>query len=66
MTLTVNGQPQECTSAQTVRDLVIQLGLGEAAVAVELNRQVVPRRLHEATLLHNGDCLEIVTLVGGG
>jgi sulfur carrier protein len=33
---------------------------------VELNLEVVPRARHGDTLLHEGDRLEIVTLVGGG
>ena len=34
--------------------------------AVELNRKVCPKRLHEQTTLNPGDILEIVTIVGGG
>lgn len=51
---------------QTIRTLVERLGLGKAAVAVELNKQLVPRRQHEQTPVREGDSLEIVTLVGGG
>jgi thiamine biosynthesis protein ThiS len=35
-------------------------------VAVEVNRELVPRRNFEATQLQEGDHVEIVTLVGGG
>ena len=70
MKLTVNGKQHEIdgpdTASVTVRDLVESLGLGKAAVAVELNREVVPRRAHETTTLSEGDVLELVTLVGGG
>ena len=66
MRLTVNGQERRCDDPRNVRELVVELGLGDAAVAVELNRRVVPRRQHEATALQDGDVLEIVTLVGGG
>jgi sulfur carrier protein len=62
----VNGQPRELADGRTVRDLVEELGLGKAAVAVEVNREVVPRRQHEQTALHEGDNVEVVTLVGGG
>ena len=47
-------------------ELVEQLGLGKAAVAVEVNREVVPRRAHAQTPLREGDRIEVVTLVGGG
>jgi len=38
----------------------------EGPVAVERNRDVVPRTQHTAVLLSNGDQLEIVHFVGGG
>jgi len=66
MKLTVNGETREMPDNQTVRDLVVDLGLGKAVVAVELNRQVVPRKQHDDTPLGDGDVIEIVTLVGGG
>ncbi len=63
--LIINGEPQRVEAA-TVRELVVTLGLGEQAVAVEVNREVVPKRLHEETPLKDGDAVELVTLVGGG
>ena len=65
MKLTVNGEQRQ-TEASTVRELVVDLGLGERAVAVEVNKTIVPRLLHEKTPLRDGDAVEIVTLVGGG
>ena len=40
--------------------------LDQPHVAVELNLEVVPRAQHGATVLREGDKLEVVTLVGGG
>lgn len=65
MHITVNGERREVKPG-TVRDLVVGLGLGKAAVAVEVNKEVVPRKLHDATPLREGDVVEVVTLVGGG
>ncbi|MCC7407472.1 MAG: sulfur carrier protein ThiS [Phycisphaeraceae bacterium] len=65
MKLTVNGAEREF-HGQTVRDLVADLGLGAAAVAVEVNMEVVPRREPEKKTLRDGDKVEVVTLVGGG
>ena len=65
MRLIINGEEKQ-TDAATVRELVIELGRGEQAVAVEHNREVVPRKLQNETLLKEGDVLELVTLVGGG
>ena len=66
MQLTVNGETRPCHERHTVADLVHDLGLGDTAVAVEVNRILVPRQNHEATRLNDGDVIEIVTLVGGG
>jgi sulfur carrier protein len=49
-----------------VRGLIEHLGLTEGPVAVEKNREVVPRAEHACTRLDDGDVLEIVHFVGGG
>jgi thiamine biosynthesis protein ThiS len=50
----------------TVASLIGELGLGDRKVAVERNREVVPRAQHATTVLADGDRLEVVTFVGGG
>ena len=66
MTVTVNGETREVPDGLTVRGLVEHLGLGDGPVAVERNREVVPRARHAETALAPGDELEIVHFVGGG
>lgn len=66
MQLLLNGEPRQFEQVRTVGDLLARLGLSRAAVAVEVNRRVVPRREHERTELAEGDAVEVVTLVGGG
>lgn len=66
MRLTVNGEMRDVGDAKSVREVVIQLGLTEGPVAVELNREIVPRAEHESRLVGEGDVLEIVHFVGGG
>lgn len=63
--LTINGESKQIQAA-TVRELLVAMGLDKQAVAVEVNREVVPKRLHDQTPLKDGDCVELVTLVGGG
>ncbi len=63
--LTVNGETRE-TPAQTLAELLAELGLDGRPVAVELNKNVIPRKQHADTPLQPGDQLELVTLVGGG
>lgn len=66
MQLTVNGEAKNYPDGLTVRGLVEALALGEGPVAVERNREVVPRALHAETVLRDQDVIEIVHLVGGG
>ncbi len=65
MKLTINGQEQDSRSA-TLAKLIEQLGMKPDRVAVELNRNIVPRDQWAATNLAEGDQLEIVHFVGGG
>ncbi len=62
----VNGQVQQVEVDSTVADLLARLKMNPKFLAVELNRQVVPRSEHVRTKLAADDQLEIVTLVGGG
>ncbi len=64
--VTVNGQPRRVAEGFTLAALLDELGLAKKYVAVEVNRQLVPREEHARRRLAGGDRLEIVTLVGGG
>jgi thiamine biosynthesis protein ThiS len=66
MEIMVNGELREVAEGATVAKLLAELGLAKQFVAVELNRQVIPRARHAECPLNAGDTLEIVTLVGGG
>lgn len=61
----VNGEPRE-VAASTILALVKELGLDVRKVAVERNLEIVPRSLHGATVLAEGDRVELVQFVGGG
>jgi sulfur carrier protein len=65
MKITVNGSPTELPDGLTVTALIAHLGL-QGPVAVERNRDVVPRAEHPNTTLSEGDQIEIVHFVGGG
>jgi sulfur carrier protein len=66
MTLTINGATREFNSASSLSALLIQLNLKFDRIAVELNRELIPRDRWDATQLADGDKLEIVHFVGGG
>ncbi|MDQ3368200.1 MAG: sulfur carrier protein ThiS [Myxococcota bacterium] len=62
----INGEPRTIIRGSTIETVVAELGLGGKRVAVERNREVVPRAQHPSTVLVDGDRLEVVTFVGGG
>ncbi|MEW6355977.1 MAG: sulfur carrier protein ThiS [Planctomycetota bacterium] len=64
--ITVNGKLRECREGTSLSGLLVELGVKRGGVAVELNREIVPRSKHETTILRPGDVIEIVTFVGGG
>ncbi|MEO6711023.1 MAG: sulfur carrier protein ThiS [Planctomycetota bacterium] len=64
--ITLNGKPRQVRAGTSLADLVLELGLGGAAVAVEKNHALVRARDQSATVLAEGDEIEVVTLVGGG
>ena len=66
MQITVNGEPRDVQDGLTVLGLIQALGLTEGPVAVERNREVVPRAEHATTTLADRDIVEIVHFVGGG
>lgn len=64
--IVVNGESRAVADGTTVAGLLAELGLAREHVAVERNREIVPRAEHEQRVLEDGDSLEVVTFVGGG
>jgi len=65
-TITLNGAQHDLPTSCTVMELLERLELGEHRVAVEINREIVPRAQHNEHQIHPGDVVEIVHFVGGG
>lgn len=66
MKLFLNGEATSVPDSATVAGLLDQLGLPLKGVAVERNREIVPKSLYSTTRLAEGDRIEIVQFVGGG
>jgi thiamine biosynthesis protein ThiS len=64
--VTINGESREIPASLTLAGLVQHLGLTDGPVAIERNREVVPRATHGEVMVEAGDVLEIVHFVGGG
>ncbi|ADM10006.1 thiazole biosynthesis protein [Parvularcula bermudensis HTCC2503] len=65
LSITINGQ-RRATAATTVAMLVEELNLPPAKVAVERNREIVPKSTYATAPISEGDQIEIVHFVGGG
>lgn len=62
----MNGEPHDVGDGISIVELLRDLGLGERRVAVERNRDIVPRDQYASTRLAPGDVVEVVQFVGGG
>jgi len=64
--IVVNGEERAVPAGLSLVDLIRSLNLEPSRVAVELNREIVPREAWAATAVAGGARLEIVQFVGGG
>lgn len=66
MDIELNGQPHQAAANQSVQDLIEQLQLAHQALAVAVNRQVVPRAQWSQRRLQAHDRVDLVRPIGGG
>ena len=64
--ISINGESREVSADTRVEDLLRTLGISTPRVAVEYNREILPKPQYGETVLREGDFLEIVQFVGGG
>ncbi|MBK7706431.1 MAG: sulfur carrier protein ThiS [Acidobacteria bacterium] len=66
MKVTVNGESRELAADVSLLQMLRELELPTARVAIELNREVVRKRDWESITIKDADRIEIVHFVGGG
>ena len=66
MKIFVNGESRDFSGAPSLAELIRELDLPVARIAIELNRDVVRRSDWGSTMLKDEDRIEIVHFVGGG
>ncbi len=66
MKISVNGKDMEVADGLSVEALLTHLGVRRQYTAVAVNREVRPKSAYGATMLHDGDRVEIVRPMGGG
>jgi sulfur carrier protein len=62
----LNGAPYQVPPQHSLHDLVDALGLANQALALAVNRSVVPRQVWPQHLLQAQDNVDIVRAIGGG
>jgi len=65
-TITLNGDPYTIDGEVRLVALLERLGMRERRVAVEINREIVPKASYAETVIKPGDSVEIINFVGGG
>lgn len=66
MEVQINGETRQVPEGTDVAQLLQQEGLAGRRIAVEINREIVPRGRFAARRLRPGDRIEIVHAIGGG
>lgn len=62
----LNGESRQLEHHCNIDALLNMLELDNKRLAVEINRQIIPRSLYSSTELNDGDVIEIVQAIGGG
>jgi thiamine biosynthesis protein ThiS len=66
MTVTINGERREIPDGLNIIALLEHLGMSNGRVAIERNRDILPRARWQETRVESDDSFEIVHFVGGG
>ena len=64
--ITLNGDPYLLDGETPLTALLERLNMRRGRVAVEINREIVPKADYDATVVQAGDQVEIINFVGGG
>jgi len=65
-TITLNGDPYAVDGDLRLVALLERLNMRQGRVAVEINREIIPRASYPGTMIKPGDNVEIINFVGGG
>ena len=66
MNISVNGENRTIEANSSLAQLLQALDLQGKRIAVEVNRDIVPRSEYDSFVLSDDDQVEIVNAIGGG
>lgn len=62
----INGVQKDAYDGKFLPDVLAEERYQVNQIAVEMNGEIIPKSLFAETVVHDGDCLEVVSFVGGG
>lgn len=66
MNIQVNGETKQLPDGHSAADLIESMGLTGKRIAMEVNREILPRSEYSQYQFREGDVVEIVHAIGGG
>ena len=66
MNIIVNGAQQECPPEANLSQLLELLEMQDKRIALEINKEVIPKGKYVSYTLNEGDSIEIIQAIGGG
>ena len=66
MHITFNGEEKSLNEGTYLSQLLEQLGIEGKRIAIEINREIIPKSAHAQYEIKDGDNIEIVHAIGGG
>lgn len=66
MKILLNGESKQIPPQTNAQQLIDMMALSETKLAMEINRQILPRSKFTEYCFSDGDCVEIVQAIGGG
>lgn len=66
ISIQLNGQPFNCVSGISLRDMMVYLNFDLSSVVIEYNSAIVQNFELDKIIIVEGDKIECLTVVGGG
>ena len=66
MNIIINGSQHSCPPDANLSGLLQLLEMQDKKIALEINKEVIPRGEYDSYTLNEGDAIEIIQAIGGG
>lgn len=66
MNITVNGSQHNCPQQANISQLLELLEMRDKRIALEINKEIIPKAEYDSHTLNEGDNIEIIQAIGGG